>query len=216
MSVDSVAVDTATLESSLRQVKGVYACRVVMDAPNEIGEIHVVGAPDRKPKQIVRDIESVLFAKFGLRVNYRKISLAQMQEEKAFAALGSRPRLLAAERTREGNSDIVRVRLADNGNVFQGVAREPADDASAGRAACLATLDALNKMVNKNGLFTLDALEVMPVANREIVIVMVTFAFSAGEEHLIGTSFYRGDMVESAVRATLDSVNRRLSLIRSL
>lgn len=215
MSVEPVAVDTTVLESSLRQVKGVFACRVVMDAPGEIGEIHVVGAPDRKPKQIVRDIESLLFAKFGLRVNYRKISLAQMQEEKAFAALGSRPRLLLAECTGEGDAHLVRVRLADNGNVFEGVARQP-KDANVGRAACLATLDALNKMVGRSGQFTMDALEVMPVANREIVIVMVTFAFAAGEEHLIGTSFYRGDMVESAVRATLDSVNRRLSLIRSL
>lgn len=216
MSVEPVAVDTNTLESSVRQVKGVFACRVVMDAPGEIGEIHVVGAPDRKPKQIVRDIESLLFAKFGLRVNYRKISLAQMQEEKAFAALGSRPLLLAAESATQGDTLIARVRLADNGNVFEGVARRPKDDKDPGRVACLATLDALNQMVCRSGLFTLDALEVMPVANREIVIVMVTFAFASGEEHLIGTSFYRGDMVESAVRATLDSVNRRLSLIRSL
>ncbi|MBC7260307.1 MAG: hypothetical protein H5T65_13830 [Chloroflexi bacterium] len=216
MSTEPVAVDTATLESSLKQVKGVFACRVVMDAPGEIGEIHVVGAPDRKPKQIVRDIESLLFARFGLRVNYRKISLAQMQEDKAFAALGSRPRLLAAGRATEGDAAVVQVRLADNGSVFEGVARHPRDDENVGRAACLATLDALNKMVGNSGQFTLDALEVMSVANREIVVVIVTFAFAAGEEHLIGTSFYRGDMVESAVRATLDSVNRRLSLIRSL
>jgi len=216
MSTEPVVVDTATLESSLKQVKGVFACRVVMDAPGEIGEIHVVGAPDRKPKQIVRDIESLLFARFGLRVNYRKISLAQMQEDKAFAAMGSRPRLLAAGRATEGDAAVVQVRLADNGSVFEGVARHPKGDENVGRAACLATLDALNKMVGNSGRFTLDALEVMSVANREIVIVIVTFAFAAGEEHLIGTSFYRGDMVESAVRATLDSVNRRLSLIRSL
>ncbi len=216
MSTEPVVLDTATLESSLKQVKGVFACRVVMDAPGEIGEIHVVGAPDRKPKQIVRDIESLLFARFGLRVNYRKISLAQMQEDKAFAAMGSRPRLLAAGRATEGDAAVVQVRLADNGSVFEGVARHPKGDENVGRAACLATLDALNKMVGNSGRFTLDALEVMSVANREIVIVIVTFAFAAGEEHLIGTSFYRGDMVESAVRATLDSVNRRLSLIRSL
>jgi hypothetical protein len=216
MSTEPVVLDTATLESSLKQVKGVFACRVVMDAPGEIGEIHVVGAPDRKPKQIVRDIESLLFARFGLRVNYRKISLAQMQEDKAFAAMGSRPRLLAAGRATEGDAAVVQVRLADNGSVFEGVARHPKGDEKVGRAACLATLDALNKMVGNSGRFTLDALEVMSVANREIVIVIVTFAFAAGEEHLIGTSFYRGDMVESAVRATLDSVNRRLSLIRSL
>jgi hypothetical protein len=71
-------------------------------------------------------------------------------------------------------------------------------------------------MVGASGEFHLEALERIPIAGREVVISLVTFGFAAGEERLIGTSFYRGDIVESAVRATLDSVNRRLALIRSL
>jgi hypothetical protein len=216
MSSEQVAIDSVSLESSLKHVRGVNACRVVMDAPGEIAEIHVVGSPDRKPKQIVRDIESLLFAQFGLRVNYRKISLAQMREDKGLSVLGTRPRLLLAECNSNGDADVVQVRLADNGNVFDHEARAPKDEQSRGWAACTATLGALNQMVGASGQFTLGALERIPLASREIVIVLVTFGFAAGEEHLIGTSFYRGDIVESAVRATLDSVNRRLSLIRSL
>jgi hypothetical protein len=216
MSSEQVALDSMTLESSLKQIRGVYACRVVMDSPGEIAEIHVVGSPGRKPKQIVRDIESLLFAQYGLRVNYRKISLAQMQEDKAFSILGSRPRLLLAGCNSIGEADVVQVRLADNGNVFDHEAQAPKDEQSRGWAACSATLGALNQMAGAAGQFSLDAVERIPVASREIVVVLVTFSFAAGEEHLIGTSFYRGDIVESAVRATLDSVNRRLSLIRSL
>ena len=216
MSVKPVVIDPRVLESSLRQVQGVYACRIVLDPPNEISEVHVVGSSTRKPKQIVRDIESLLFAKFGLRVNYRKISLAQMQEDKAFSLLGSRPRLLIAECEGNGAASTVKVQLADNGNVFDGIARGAERNGDIGQTACLATLDALNRMVGSSGEFHLEALERIPIAGREVVIALVTFGFAAGEERLIGTSFYRGDIVESAVRATLDSVNRRLALIRSL
>lgn len=216
MSTEQTVLDSAALESSLKHVRGVFACRVVMDAPGDIAEIHVVGSPGRKPKQIVRDIESLLFAQYGLRVNYKKISLAQMQEDKAFSAGVSRPRLLLAECAHEGEMDLVRVRLADNGDVFDGSMRALRDEQSRGSAACDATLAALNQMVGAAGQFTRDVLERTQVASREIVIVLVPYGFTSGEEHLIGTSFYRGDIVESAVRATLDSVNRRLSLIRSL
>lgn len=216
MDADTLMVDPRLLEAGLKHVQGVYACRVVMDSPGEIAEIHVVSSASRKPKQIVRDIESLLFAKFGLRVNYRKISLAQMQEEKAFALLGSRPRLLVAEWNSANGDDSVLVRLADNGNVFEGHARAPKNTEEPGRLTCLATLNALNRMLEASGQFQLEALEKIRVASREVVVALVTFGFAAGEEHLIGTSFYRGDIVESAVRATLDSVNRRLALIRSL
>jgi len=216
VSTESIIVDSRALESSLKQVRGVYACRVVLESPGEIAEIHVVGSPGRKPKQIVRDIESLLFAKFGLRVNYRKISLAQMQEDKAFSLLGTRTRLLLAEWQSEDAVDAVAVRLADNGNVFDGRAQAPKNAEERGRLASLAALDALNKMVETSGRFTLEALERIPVGAREVTVTLVTFGFASGEEHLIGTSFYRGDVIESAVRATLDSVNRRLTLIRSL
>ncbi len=216
MNLEPVVIDPRVLESSLRQVQGVYACRIVLDPPDEIAEVHVVGSSSRKPKQIVRDIESLLFAKFGLRVNYRKISLAQMQEDKAFSLLGSRPRLLLAECDGDGTGSACKIQLADNGNVFDGVAHGAEGSDHIGRTACLATLDALNRMVGASGEFQLEALERIPIAGREVVIALVTFGFAAGEERLIGTSFYRGDIVESAVRATLDSVNRRLALIRSL
>jgi hypothetical protein len=216
MDAETILLNPRALEASLKQVQGVYACRVVLDSPNEISEIHVVGSASRKPKQIVRDIESLLFARFGLRVNYRKISLAQIQEEKAFSLLGSRPRLLLADWQSSDNADAVLVRLADNGNVFEGTAQAAKSTKEKGWLACTATLDALNKLLGAAGEFHLEALQLMPIAAREVLVVLVTFGFAAGEEHLIGTSFYRGDIMESAVRATLDSVNRRLALIRSL
>jgi hypothetical protein len=214
--MDAQAVDPRLIETSVRQVQGVYACRVVLESPSEIAEIHVVGSPSRRPKQIVRDIESLLFAKFGLRVNFRKISLAQLQEERGFTMLGNRPRLAESAFSSDGEQDRVSVRLVDGSSSVMGEASAPASSVDKGRLGSMAVLCALDRMSHGTGEFRVDAIERVPVGDRAVTVVLINVGFGSGEETLIGTAFYRGDSVEAAARATLDSVNRRLSLIRSL
>src|SRR5881296_2922362 len=43
----------------------------------EISEIHVLAQTDIPPKQVVRNIESALMAQLGVRIDHRKISVAQ-------------------------------------------------------------------------------------------------------------------------------------------
>ena len=56
------------LRRAIEQVKDVTSARVVLDDAGDIDEIHVVGSARREAKRIVRDIESLLYAQFGLRV----------------------------------------------------------------------------------------------------------------------------------------------------
>src|SRR5690242_18490706 len=73
-------LDTTAVEALIGQVRGVIAVRVVRDAQDQIDEIHVVGSPGRSAKQMVRDVESILYVRGGLRVDHRKISLVQIAE----------------------------------------------------------------------------------------------------------------------------------------
>jgi len=214
--MDAQAVDPRLIETSVRQVQGVYACRVVLESPSEIAEIHVVGSPSRRPKQIVRDIESLLFAKFGLRVNFRKISLAQLQEERSMTMLGNRPRLAESAFSSDGEHDRVSVRLVDGESSVAGEASAPTSSVEKARLGSMAVLAALDHMARGGGEFRVDAIERVPVGDRVVTVVLINVGYGSGEETLIGTAFYRGDAVEAAARATLDSVNRRLSLIRPL
>ena len=80
MSAERPVIDVAKIEELLSQVRGVMAVRVVLEEQGQIDELHIVGSPGRSAKQMVRDIESLLFVRGGVRVDHRKISLVQIAE----------------------------------------------------------------------------------------------------------------------------------------
>ena len=67
----------ADIEGTLSRLRGVVSARLVRDERGEIQEVHVLADALRHPKQIGRDIESALFSEFGIRIDHRKISIAQ-------------------------------------------------------------------------------------------------------------------------------------------
>lgn len=64
-------------EALLRSLRGVLSSRVVARPGGEIDEIHLLTTYEVTPKQTVRNVESALRAHFDLRVDHRKISVAQ-------------------------------------------------------------------------------------------------------------------------------------------
>src|SRR3954463_16001049 len=80
MTAERAVVDIAKIEQLLSQVRGVLAERVVLEEHGQIDELHIVGSPGRSAKQMVRDIESLLFVSGGVRGDHRKISLVQIAE----------------------------------------------------------------------------------------------------------------------------------------
>ena len=71
----------AEIEAALAQVSEIRAARVVTSPLGEIDEIHVLALPSKAPKQLVRDIESTLMAAFGVAIDHKKISIAQLGQE---------------------------------------------------------------------------------------------------------------------------------------
>ncbi|MBE0447490.1 MAG: hypothetical protein IBX64_05240 [Actinobacteria bacterium] len=63
------------IEDSICQIDCVKAVRIVADQDKNIEEIHVLASPSKGPKQLSRDIESVLMARYGLSVNHRNNQL---------------------------------------------------------------------------------------------------------------------------------------------
>ena len=70
--------DLARLEQELLRVPGVRSARVVGgDAPSEI---HIVTTSKRSPKQVVRDVQSLAAAGFGIPIDHRIVSVVQLDE----------------------------------------------------------------------------------------------------------------------------------------
>jgi len=77
-------------EELLRSLPGVVSVSVVARPGGEIEEIHLLTSLELSPKQTVRNVESALKAQFSLKVDHRKISVAQTADEEAVAQFQER------------------------------------------------------------------------------------------------------------------------------
>ena len=74
-------------ENLLTSLEGILSARVVTTPLGEVSEVHILAQAGLAPKQLVRNIESALLAQLGLRVDHRKISIAQTADVKPIEAL---------------------------------------------------------------------------------------------------------------------------------
>jgi hypothetical protein len=77
-------------EELLRSLPGVVSVSVVARPGGEIEEIHLLTSLEVSPKQTVRNVESALKAQFSLKVDHRKISVAQTADKEAAAQFQER------------------------------------------------------------------------------------------------------------------------------
>ena len=68
-------------EALLNSLRGVVSARVVARPGGVIEEIHLLTDGDVPAKQSVRNVESALLAHFGLKIDHRKVSVAQKNYE---------------------------------------------------------------------------------------------------------------------------------------
>ena len=69
-------------EAEIRNLRDIEGVSVRVDG-DVIREIHVVTRSDRSPKQIVRDIQTILRAKVGVAIDHRVVSVAQARHDDA-------------------------------------------------------------------------------------------------------------------------------------
>ena len=76
-SVEST-LDLNELERELCRIPEVTAARVVADPTGRIEEVHILALPQKHAKQVVRDVQSVAQASFGLDLDRRIVSVVQL------------------------------------------------------------------------------------------------------------------------------------------
>lgn len=200
------------LEQLIYQVRGVHAARLITDPQGQINEVHVVGTLQRSPKQIVRDIESILYVRGGVRLDHRKISLVQVAE-RAPQAAARRLQLVEVTARNDGASPSVSVGLVMQEQRFEGLERGSGEPWSA--LAASATIYALNAVVGSRGNFRLEHLQRQPLGTIEIFLAHLSFVLDGGFETLLGVSVVREDEATAAARAVLDAANRRVERLLS-
>ena len=205
-------------EQAIKQIKGVIAARIKADSQREIEEVHILAGSGRAPKQIVRDIESLLIAQFDLQIDHKKISVAQVEDEEdgTFANVEStRPKLVGVTlRTVNGLAEV-KVELLTGEQIIEGLAQGPSSSQNKLRLFVEATLQALSPLTLDKFLFVTEDVGITQLAKQQIALVPITLITTAGEQSLTGCALVRNDDREAVVKATLDAVNRKLRFFRN-
>lgn len=212
-------------ENLLTSLEGVLSARVVTTPLGEVSEVHILAQAGQPAKQLVRNIESALLAQLGLRVDHRKISIAQTAEVRPIETLARHAvRERSLQRTvlfealtvqpgRRPARSLLQVALTCDGKL-EG-AEEEAPDTMRGRveAAAKATVAVLDRLLTK-GSMLLEGARVIEALDREMVFVTVQAINGRDAVLLSGTAEVRQSPERAAVLAVLDATNRWTELRR--
>lgn len=212
-------VSAEQIEDVVRQLKDVVSARAVLDSLGRISEMHVLVNARRAPKQVARDIESGLKAHLDVAIDYKKISIAQVQGRSALAGgqgASERVRLKFVDvgLTVSGARAEAVVHLRRDEEIYTGSASGHASTHNQSRLISTATLRAVENSGDQDGSMVVEDLSVqVTLAGHGAVVVLVSaLALGKSEELLTGSALVRHDVWKAVVNATLDAVNRRITL----
>ena len=205
------------MERALCRIPNVTQAHVVPDETDAIVELHIIATPGKHPKQVVRDVQSLAMAAFGVEVDRHVVSVVQLEDDTEHAPApvpGPSPaRTLLAGMTLESleGSSRVSVVLRCRERAATGSSRRPAMGVGLHRMAAEATLEALHELHPGAATAELDGAEVRQLGSRRVALVSVAQRSSREEDVLIGTAIVRAaGELDAVARAVLDAVNRRL------
>lgn len=214
-----MTVSWPDMERALCRIPNVTQAHVVPDETDTVIELHIVATPGKHPKQVVRDVQSLAMAAFGVEVDRHVVSVVQLEDEVADPVAPEQSpavqpaRTLLAGMTLESleGASAVSVVLRCRGRNATGSSRRPATAVGLHRMAAEATLEALGQLHPAVEAADVDGVEVRQLGSRRVALVSVAQRSARDEDVLIGTATVRAaGELDAVARAVLDAVNRRL------
>jgi len=213
MSIGSPTFTTTILEELIAQVRGVIGVRVVQNDHDQIEEIHIIGSPERSAKQMVRDVESILYVRSGLRIDHRKISLVQIARAPSAVAL---PQVRLLDLVHLAQEAAVTVTLAVGERQLQGSSRaNPTADVRPEYLAGTAIMHALDQVIEPHNRLRLENMQRYKFGQIEICLAHLARTSAAESAPLLGISVVYDDGMAAAAQAVLNAVNQCLQCLLS-
>jgi len=206
-------------ENLLTSLEGILSARLVTTPLGDVSEVHVLAQAGLSPKQLVRNIESALLAQLGLKIDHRKISIAQTAEVKPIEALereALRDRVL--QRTvlfenlsvapgRRQHRILITVTMSYRGRTE--TAEEETSDTPRSRVegAAKASVGVLDRLLTESSI-ALEGAKIVEAFDREFAFVAVQGLGGRETILMTGTSEIKESAERAAVFAVLDATNR--------
>jgi len=197
------------LRERIAQLEGVLAVNITQEEDGEIQEIHVLSDESRNPKRLVRDIETVLQVETGESFDHKKISIAQVNEQKKDGSPLDRIQILGVYlRPREPVCTIeLKFRGEEYSYKYQG------DEMDEPQEIVLKALTKAVEMFIKPP-FRIKIRDVQETHMREkIIVIIIQLKWKQGEEILVGASLVDENMPLALSKAFFHALNRKLNTV---
>lgn len=194
-------VEAKELENIISKIDGVKAVKVVEDN-DKVKEIHVIAKEDKSPKQVVRDIETAIFALTGYKIDRKVISIAQLSD-KGFKR--RRIALVDVKRENVGKRAVVEVTLQLDGEELEGRAEGPNTSPQLPIIVGYAVLDAID---TQDTAVSIDDVQEALIFNRRYVLAHLTCNDGSSEWEVIGIAPRSEDEIRSYALSVIDAIEK--------
>lgn len=196
-------------EQFLTKLKSVISCKIIVDKKDNIEEIHILSNTLREPKQISRDVQSMLISEFGMDVDHKKISIAQI-DEKVVSSNDFRLKFSTVEYSITGKKATIKVVLEKSGKYYEGKVAGIQTKFNSERMIASATLKAVESFLGVGEMFMVEDVKIVNIANRDVVVSGIIFFSEYDEQFFTGCASINSDKKEAIVKSTLDGINRKI------
>jgi hypothetical protein len=211
-------IDLTEVEREICRLPDVSIARLVGEPDGRVSEVHIVAHPGKHPKQIVRDVQSIALASFGLDLDRRVISVVQLGAnvlDENFAP-EIRPSIVAITAESNGLRSLVRVTLARDDDEAVGFSEGSIATTARHRLVASATVDALRQLEPAAECIDVDHAQIVRIGAHDIAVVTIVFVVPPSEQLVSGSAIVRPQQEADAVaRAVLDATNRRLAYVNN-
>src|SRR5262249_52725608 len=186
------ALDLTEVEAELCRLPDVTAVRLVADPIGRPVEVHVLAHAGKPAKQIVRDVQSVALASFGLEFDRRIVSVVQLSAngsrhvDLATEEAVTRPRVVTVQAQSTGLRTTVQVTRPPGDEERTGYAEGSVAIPARPRLLAEATLDALRQIEPAAECLDVDTAQISRAGSRDVVIVLLVSVEPPFERHLSG------------------------------
>jgi hypothetical protein len=208
--------DLESVETELCRLPDVVAARIVSDEVGRPAEIHVLAHTGKHPKQVVRDVQSVALASFGLEIDRRIVSVVQLGPNGSATAASDalapvkRAQIAMIETSTAGMRASIRVTLSYGDAEATGFAEGAVAAATRPRLVASATVDALRQLEPAAERLDIAGAEITRVGGADLAIITLVLVEPPLERQLTGSAIVHQLADDAVVRSVLDAVNRRL------
>lgn len=209
MVVEIVDGDFELMENDIRCIESVLSCRFVVE-DNEIKEIHIVSNGTKSQKQISRDIQSILIAKYNLNIDYKKISIAQLPVVEVVNKV-SRLKIEKISFEDNGKKATVNTSLSNESGIYESTLSGINTSRNIDRMLVNSVLNSVEDALDVEERYILEDIKNVSLSSDSVIVVIIVYIIDEQEKRICGSSLVGNDHKRAVVKATLDALNRSIT-----